>query len=86
MLDGEARRRLGRLRRSLAAIGGWNAEAVEAATRGLAQEEQIALGKLAQPLRAALSGATVSPGIFDVMVVLGREETLGRLDDVLESA
>ena len=86
VLDGEARRRLARLRRSLAAIGGWNAEAVEAATRGLAQEEQIALGKLAQPLRAALSGATVSPGIFDVMVVLGREETLGRLDDVLESA
>ena len=40
---------------------------------------------LFQPLRAALSGTTVSPGIFDVMVVLGREETLGRLDDVLES-
>ena len=56
----------------------------QAATRGLAQEEQIALGKIAQPLRAALSGATVSPGIFDIMVVLGREETLGRLDDVLE--
>ena len=84
VLDGEARRRLGRLRRSLAAIGRWNAEAVEAATRGLAEEEQIALGKIAQPLRAALSGATVSPGIFDVMVVLGKEETLGRLDDVLE--
>ncbi len=85
VLDGEARRRLGRLRRSLAAIGGWNTEAVEAATRGLAEEEQIALGKIAQPLRAALSGATVSPGIFDVMVVLGKEETLGRLDDVVES-
>jgi glutamyl-tRNA synthetase len=84
VLDGQARGRLGRLRRSLAAIGRWNAEAVEAATRGLAQEEQIALGKIAQPLRAALSGATVSPGIFDVMVVLGQEETLGRLDDVLE--
>ncbi len=85
VLDGEARRRLGRLRQSLAAIGRWNAEAVETATRGLAQAEQIALGKVAQPLRAALSGATVSPGIFDVMVVLGKEETLGRLDDVLGS-
>ena len=84
VLDGEARRRLGRLRRSLAAIGRWNGEAVEATIRGLAQEEQIALGKIAQPLRAALSGATVSPGIFDVMVVLGKEETLGRLDDVVE--
>ena len=85
VLDGEARRRLGRLRRSLAAIARWDAEAVEATTRGLALEEQIALGKIAQPLRAALSGATVSPGIFDVMMVLGKEETLGRLDDVLES-
>ena len=84
VLDGEARQRLGRLRRSLAAIGRWNAEAVEAATRGLAQAEEIALGKIAQPLRAALSGATVSPGIFDVMTVLGKEETLGRLDDVVD--
>ena len=47
----------------------------------MAAERELGLGKLAQPLRAALTGQTVSPGIFDVLVLLGREESLGRIAD-----
>jgi glutamyl-tRNA synthetase len=50
----------------------------------LAETMGIKLGKLAQPLRSALSGSNISPGIYDIMEVLGRDETLGRLDDVLK--
>jgi glutamyl-tRNA synthetase len=46
-----------------------------------AEAKGLKLGKLAQPLRAALTGTTVSPGIFDVLDVLGRGEALGRLKD-----
>jgi len=49
--------------------------------RALAEAKGLKLGKLAQPLRAALTGRTVSPGIFEVMVPIGREETLARLRD-----
>ncbi len=59
----------------------WAVPALEEAVRQLAEERQIKLGAVAQPLRAALSGSTVSPGIFEVMAVLGREETLGRITD-----
>ena len=47
----------------------------------IAEATGLKLGKIAQPLRAALTGSTVSPPIFDVMAVLGREETLARLSD-----
>ncbi len=49
--------------------------------RTLAEAKGLKLGKLAQPLRAALTGRTVSPGIFEVMVLIGREESLARLGD-----
>ena len=64
----------------------WSGEALEALVRRFAEDEGLKLGDIAQPLRAALTGATVSPPIFEVMVVLGREETLGRLGDVLGRA
>jgi glutamyl-tRNA synthetase len=54
---------------------------VEAEAREFAQDLGIKLGDVAQPLRAALTGRTVSPGIFDVLFVLGRDEALGRLRD-----
>jgi glutamyl-tRNA synthetase len=57
---------------------------LENTVRELAEAEGIKFGKLAQPLRATLSGSNISPGIYDVMEVLGRDETLGRLDDVLK--
>ena len=57
-------------------------ESLESALRDFADGEDVKLGKVAQPLRAALTGATASPGIFDVMAVLGRDEVLGRLGDI----
>ncbi len=54
--------------------------------REYADEQGAKLGVIAQPLRAALTGRSTSPGIFDVLVVLGREESLGRLRDQAERA
>ena len=65
----------------LISAGGWTASALETAVKTHAETTGLKLGKLAQPLRAALTGTTVSPGIFDVLEVLGQEESLGRLQD-----
>ncbi len=81
LLSGDGREKVAALRGKLAVLEDWNKEDMEAAVRTLAEAEELKLGKLAQPLRAALSGSNVSPGIFEVMEVLGRDETLGRLDD-----
>ena len=67
----------------LAAVETWDAASTEAVVRTYAEEAGLKLGKAAQPLRAALTGRTTSPGIFDVLAVLGREETLGRIADRL---
>ena len=64
----------------LRALDGWAAEEVEAAVRATSEAAEIGLGKIAQPLRAALTGRTVSPGIFDVLTLLGRDISLARLD------
>jgi glutamyl-tRNA synthetase len=65
----------------LAVIGEWTPPTIEAAVRDYAGESGAKLGQIAQPLRAALTGRATSPGIFDVLGVLGREESLGRLED-----
>ena len=62
----------------------WAAGTTEGVVRDFAEAEGLKLGKIAQPLRAALTGRAVSPGVFDVMQTLGRDETLARLDDVIE--
>jgi glutamyl-tRNA synthetase len=67
----------------LLAAADWHAAALEQVVRRFAEEKGVKLGAIAQPLRAALTGATASPGIFAVMAVLGREESLGRIADVL---
>ena len=77
---------LERLRTRLAALSVWNEQEIEKVFAGIMQEEQLPLGKIAQPVRVALTGGTVSPGIFEVMAVLGRERTLARLDHVLPKA
>ena len=59
----------------------WKAPVLEAAVKAHAESAGFKLGKIAQPLRAALTGASTSPGIFDVLEVLGREESLARLED-----
>jgi glutamyl-tRNA synthetase len=63
----------------------WNEAALEAEVRRAAEARGAKLGAFAQPLRAALAGSNVSPPIFEVMAVLGREETLGRIDDALRA-
>jgi glutamyl-tRNA synthetase len=64
----------------------WEAPALEETVRGAAERQGVKLGALAQPLRAALAGGTTSPPIFEVMAVLGRDETLARLGDVVGTA
>lgn len=59
----------------------WTVEALDAAARAFAESQGLKLGKVAQPLRAALTGRTTSPGVFDVLVVLGRDEALARIRD-----
>ncbi|MBV9568320.1 MAG: glutamate--tRNA ligase [Hyphomicrobiales bacterium] len=61
----------------------WASARLEATVRGFAEREAIKLGQVAQPLRAALTGRATSPGLFDVMVVLGREECLARIKDAI---
>ena len=67
----------------LEALADWHIETVETAIRTFADDKELKLGKVAQPLRAALTGRTTSPGVFDVLDVLGREESLGRINDQL---
>ena len=83
ILDGDAREMLRRLAERLSNVTDWSAEAVEAAVRGFAEETDQKLGKVAQPLRAAVTGGTVSPPIFAVVAILGRDEALARLEDAL---
>ena len=79
LLDDDGRSRLAAVSAALSAENDWTIEALEATTKALAEELELGLGKLAQPMRAALTGTTTSPGIFDVLVLLGREESLARL-------
>jgi glutamyl-tRNA synthetase len=59
----------------------WTGPELEGAVRAFAQAESLGLGKIAQPLRVALTGRTVSPSVFDMMEILGKEESLARLED-----
>jgi glutamyl-tRNA synthetase len=81
VLDADARAALARLLPQLEAIADWQVPALEAAVRGFGEATGQKLGKVAQPLRAALTGKSVSPPVFDVMAVLGREEALARIRD-----
>jgi glutamyl-tRNA synthetase len=82
LLTAEARAVLAQARPHLAAVEPWEAAPLEAAVRAFAEAAGLKLGAVAQPLRAALTGRTTSPGIFEVMAVLGREESLARIADV----
>ncbi|WP_296573323.1 glutamate--tRNA ligase [Phreatobacter sp.] len=85
LLSPEARRHLSSLHGRLAALGEWTAAAADAAVRAEAEAQGIKLGAIAQPLRAALTGRTTSPGIFDVLEVLGRDESLARIADQMQA-
>jgi glutamyl-tRNA synthetase len=74
---------LSNVRAVLGEMHEWSATTLETIVKQVANDAGLGLGKIAQPLRAALTGRTTSPGIFDVLVLLGREESLARLDDQL---
>src|SRR5690606_34752920 len=81
ILDADARATLAALLPRFEQLDEWTAASTEAAVRAHAEETGLKLGKIAQPLRAALTGRSTSPGVFDVLAVLGREESLARLGD-----
>nr|WP_321444459.1 glutamate--tRNA ligase [uncultured Cohaesibacter sp.] len=81
LLTDDAKAMLADLLPQLEAIEDWSLESTDAVVRAFAEEKELKLGKVAQPLRAALTGRSTSPGIFDVLVVLGKEESLARLKD-----
>jgi glutamyl-tRNA synthetase len=81
VLTGEARGLLRELSGALGALPSWDAAATEQAVRAFAEQKGTKLGNVAQPLRAALTGRTTSPPIFDVLAVLGKDESLARLRD-----
>ena len=80
----EGRLLLERTRTILAALADWRAPAIHEAIQALAESNGIGLGKVAQPLRVAVSGGGVSPPIDQTLAILGREQTLARLDQAIE--
>jgi glutamyl-tRNA synthetase len=81
ILTPEARGLLRELASDLGAVDSWTPAATEQAVRSFAERKETKLANVAQPLRAALTGRTTSPPIFDVLAVLGRDESLARLAD-----
>jgi glutamyl-tRNA synthetase len=84
LLTAEARTMLADLSADLAAVEAWDAPHLDAAVRQAAEARGLKLGALAQPLRASLTGSTASPGLFEVMAVLGRDEVLARIQDAAD--
>ena len=83
LLTAETRERFARLRDTLAAAAGWDVPALEASNRAFAEREGVGLGKIGPALRAVLSGGSSAPDLAGALVALGKEESLGRLDDAL---
>ncbi|MCV9907358.1 glutamate--tRNA ligase [Brucella sp. HL-2] len=81
LLNDEGRAVLAAALPHLESVKEWTVEALDAAVRTHAEATGLKLGKVAQPLRAALTGRATSPGVFDVLFVLGREESLARIKD-----
>ncbi|MGE3717410.1 MAG: glutamate--tRNA ligase, partial [Bauldia sp.] len=81
LLGPDGRKALAGVTKALAAVDPWDHATTEAAVRGFAEAAGLKLGKVAQPIRAAVTGRTTSPPIFDVLSVLGRDESLARLRD-----
>ena len=86
LLTDDARAHLAMAHRALTDVSSWDHDSADAAVREVAEAAGLKLGKLAQPLRAALTGRTTSPGIFDVLVLLGKDESLARIADQMPKA
>jgi glutamyl-tRNA synthetase len=85
-LDADGRGALSDARDALAALEEWDGEAIEVALRGVIEERHAKPKDVFQPVRVALAGTTVSPGIFETLAVLGREEALARMEKALFAA
>jgi len=81
LLINDTRALLAQVHAALAPLTEWNHEKTETALKAVAEAAGLKLGKVAQPLRAALTGRITSPGIFDVLVLLGQGESLARIED-----
>ena len=81
LLDETGRTILAEVLPALTAASDWTAASLDAVVRVYAEAKGLKLGKVAQPIRAALTGKSTSPGVFDVLEVLGREESLARIAD-----
>ncbi|SMC30842.1 glutamate--tRNA ligase [Novosphingobium sp. B1] len=81
LLTEDARAILAKVAERLDGENVWTTEGLEATVKQMAEELGIGLGKIAQPLRASLTGQTTSPGIFDVLALLGKDESLARIRD-----
>lgn len=81
LLSDGGRKVLSELLPSLQSLEDWSAETTDQAVRQFAEKHELKLGKVAQPIRAALTGTTVSPPVFDVLAALGKQESLARLGD-----
>jgi glutamyl-tRNA synthetase len=85
LLDDQSRELLCRTADALGPVQSWTVEAIDEVIRRVAEDAGLGLGKVAQPLRAALTGRTTSPGIFDVLFLLGKEESLRRLAEAAKA-
>ena len=86
LADSDTRKHIGALAEILSKLILWDEDELNSAVRDYADINELKLGQVAQPLRAALTGSNVSPGIFEVMKVLDRNETLTRLNLVSTQA
>ena len=82
-LTDESKALLEKVVTGLTALDDFSAENIESLFKKIVEKEGLKLGKLAQPVRVALTGTTVSPGIYDVILLLGKEESLKRLKEVV---
>jgi len=86
LLTPENRPILEALRAGIGALSGLDTEPLEKLFQGEAERRGLGLGKVAQPVRVALTGGTASPGMYDVVQILGKDETLRRLDEGIRIA
>ena len=84
LLQGESGQRISRLRERLGLFQSWDVFALEAELKAFAEEEGVGFGKIGPSMRAALTGGSASPDIARTLCALGRDESLGRLDDALQ--
>jgi glutamyl-tRNA synthetase len=85
-LTPEMREELRQLHSVLSRVDEWSAATLEMSVKAYAEKAEKKLGKLAQPLRFALTGTSTSPGIYDVLAALGREESLARIADQFQAS